>query len=459
MNATDLEYTDKWSDVLGDNSQVTFLEGPSQTSKTTLAGVKLVYECLKAPQGQTIIYLCGESTPTLYRNFIEPETGITKLFPHMTKYFGGGSSGGQRIEIEVPYGKDIEVKKVFFIGYSNKTSANKVLGGKPYLIFADEFNKAHDQFVKEVMTRIQAVGTKLIATSNGDDPDLLFYQYLNACRPLPEYEDDVPESTQEQLAEVEPKPGWTYYFFGLGDRPMATQQWIEGMYQMHPKGSFEFNSKVLGIRAAVDGILYGHLLTKLHDIDFEQLNIHAIKDVICGVDVGSGGDKTAKDKKRAKSVFVLLGYSTQYQRVVVLDGMISNEILHTETIRELNEFLEQWYRIFQHRISAVYIDNAEPALIAAGRQHIKYGISVKGSIKSNALVSLKTRVTMKEQLIHKYRMLFLRNPGAQMVKKNLAKVKGHNGEMIDEDEVWNDISDATDYAQTSKYSQLQKVRM
>jgi hypothetical protein len=66
---------------------------------------------------------------------------------------------------------------------------------------------------------------------------------------------------------------------------------------------------------------------------------------------------------------------------------------------------------------------------------------------------------MKEQLIHKFRMLFLNNPGAQMVKKNIAKVKGHNGETIDEDEVWNDISDATDYGQTAKYSQLQKVRM
>ncbi len=459
MNASDLEYTNKWSHVLGDDSQVLFLEGPSQTSKTTLAGVKLVYECLKAPQGTTILYLCGESTPTLYRNFVEPETGITKLFPHMTKYFGGGSSGGQRIEIDAYYNGVKETKKLFFIGYSNTTAANKILGGKPYLIFADEMNKAHDRFIQEVFTRVQAVGTKLIATSNGDDPDLLLYEYLNACRPLEQYEDDVPESTTEQLHEVEQKKGWAYYFFGLDDRPLATKEWIEGMYQMHPKGSFEYNSKVLGIRAAVDGILYGHLLTKLHDIDFEELNIHAIKDVTCGIDVGSGGDKTAKKKKRAKTVFVLQGFSTQYQRVVVLDGYQSQEILHTETIRELNDFMEQWYRIFQHRITGVYIDNAEPALIAAGKQLIKYNIPVKESIKKNKLVSLKTRVTMKEQLIHKFRMLFLNNPGAQMVKKNIAKVKGHNGETIDEDEVWNDISDATDYGQTAKYSQLQKVRM
>lgn len=60
MNATDLTYTNKWKSVLADNSQVKFLEGPSQTSKTTLAGVLLVYECLKAPLGQTIIYLCWE---------------------------------------------------------------------------------------------------------------------------------------------------------------------------------------------------------------------------------------------------------------------------------------------------------------------------------------------------------------------------------------------------------------
>lgn len=457
MNAVDLIYTQKWDDVLADSSHVLFLEGPSQVSKTTLSSVKIVRECFDSPKGQTLFYLVGESTPTLYRNFVEPETGITNLFPFITDYIGGGSGrGGQRIEISVYYNGKKEVKKIFFIGYNNKSAAKKILGGKPYMIFADEFNKAHPQFIKEVMTRVQSVGTKLIATSNGDSPDLLMYDYLNACRPIDKYKNDVPDSTMLQLEDVPHKKGWTYYFFKLDDRPAVTKEWIANMYQMHPVGSFEYNSKVLGIRAATEGILYGHLMTSFHDVKMANINIGAIKEVICGVDVGSGGEDSTK--KRAKSIFVLVGYSTRYQRCIVLDGYMSKKLQHMDTIDELNVFLDKWWQVFYHRLKAVYIDNAEPALIATGKLHIKHSIDVKGSIKKNILVSSKTRVTMKEQLLHGYRMLFADTSGAQMVKKYLAKVKGENGVTIDENEIWNDVNDALDYAQTPKYRELQKVR-
>ena len=456
MNAVDLTYTEKWEYVINDNSHVLFLEGPSQVSKTTLSSVKIIRECFDSPQGQTLFYLVGESTPTLYRNFVEPETGITNLFPYITEYIGGGSGkGGQRIEVSVWYDGKKETKKIFFIGYNNKSAAKKILGGKPYMIFADEFNKAHEQFIKEVMTRVQSVGTKLIATSNGDSPDLLMYDYLNACRPIDKYELDVPDSTMQQLHEVKPKVGWTYYFFKLDDRPAVTKEWIDNMYQMHPVGSFEYNSKVLGIRAATEGILYGHLLNKFHDVKMSNINIGAIKEVLCGVDVGSGGEDTVK--KRAKSIFALVGYSAQYQRMIVLDGLESKKLRHIDTVDELNEFLEKWWQVFHHRLKAVYIDNAEPALISTTKEHIKHGIDAKGSIKKNKLVSSKTRVTMKEQMIHGYRMLFADTEGAQMIKKYLCKVKGENGVTIDEDEIWNDVNDALDYAMTSRYSQLQTV--
>lgn len=456
MNATDLVYTDKWEYVLDDKSHVLFLEGPSQVSKTTLSSVKIVKECYDSPQGETLFYLVGESTPTLYRNFVEPQTGITNLFPFVTTYIGGGSGkGGQRIEVDVYYNGKKEVKKIFFLGYNNVSSAKKILGGKPYMIFADEFNKAHEQFIKEVMTRVQSVGTKLIATSNGDSPDLLMYDYLNACRPIDKYANDVPDSTMQQLEEVKPKENWTYYFFKLDDRPAVTKEWIDNMYQMHPVGSFEYNSKVLGIRAATEGILYGHLLNKFHDVKMSNVNIGAIKEVICGVDVGSGGEDSTK--KRAKSIYALIGYSTQYQRCIVLDGLESKKIRHIDTVEELNEFLEKWWLVFYHRLEAVYIDNAEPALISTVREHINHSIDAKGSIKKNRLVTAKTRVTMKEQMIHGYRMLFADTEGAQMIKKYLAKVKGENGITIDENEVWNDVNDAVDYAMTPRYAELQKV--
>jgi len=63
---------------------------------------------------------------------------------------------------------------------------------------------------------------------------------------------------------------------------------------------------------------------------------------------------------------------------------------------------------------------------------------------------------MKEQLIYKYRMLFVKETGAQIIKKNMGKVKGVNGVMLDEDELWNDVSDALDYSLTPRFKQLMK---
>ena len=465
MIATDLTYTEKWRDVLKDDSQVIFLEGPSQTSKTTLSGVKLLKALLDSPEGQTIFYLCGESTPTLYRNFVEPETSITKLFPYVANYVGG-QRGGERIEVVVPYDNRRETKKIFFIGFNNKSAGNKILGGKPYLIFIDEINKAHDQFLKETFTRIQAVGARLIATTNGDSPDKLCYEYLNACRPLEKYENDVPQSTMNELLDTPAKEGWTYYFFGLDDRPNATKKWIEGMYTMHPEGSFEYNSKVLGIRSVVDGILYGHILNKLNDVQFDKLNLLAIKTLTIGIDVGSGAEEKA-GTKRAKSIVVLSGYSRLFQRMVVIDGYASHEIGHIEMTNELNQFLDEYIKVFAHKIKGVYIDNAEPALISTCKSNIKYGVRVQGSIKKTAIVNSKSRVTVKEQMIFKRRMLFVKGHndrpkqqrGAQFIKQQLAKVKGLNGVTIDEEMLHNDVNDAVDYSMTPHYEKLQKYKM
>lgn len=459
MRAYDLIYTPKWKSVLGERFDVLFLEGPSQVSKTTLATIKLIYEAMKAPEGQTLMFLLGESTNTLYRNFIVPDTGITKLFPNC-QYIGGGSSGGQRVEVAVWHEERKELKSIYFMGYTNKGSETKVLGSKPYMIMADEFNKAHDEMVKAVMTRVTAVGTKLMATSNGDSPDILMYDYFNACRPNPRYENDVPTSTMNDMEEVPEKKGWVYYYFGLQDRPFGTYEehveWIKRMYKMHPEGSFEYNSKVLGIRASTDGILYGHLLNRYHDIDLKDVNFAAITEILVGIDVGSGGQNT--DKKRAKTVFVLKAYSRQYQRAIILDAAPSHQIGHVETVAELNAFLQGWWNTFRPKIKGIYIDSAEPALIATAKKHVKAPIDVRPSIKKNKLVTLQSRVSLREQMIYHNRLLFLKNKGAQWAKRELSKVKGLNGTMIDEDMVHNDVSDADDYATTPRFAELLKQR-
>ncbi len=66
---------------------------------------------------------------------------------------------------------------------------------------------------------------------------------------------------------------------------------------------------------------------------------------------------------------------------------------------------------------------------------------------------------MKEQLIYKYRMLFTTEEGSQQAKKQLAKVKGLNGETIDENMVHNDYNDACDYSLTPRFPELMKAKV
>lgn len=456
----DLIFTEKWLDCLNDNSQVIFLEGPSQTSKTTLAGIKLVREAYLSPKGQTLFFLCGESSGTLYRNFVDKETSITKLFKGAVRHIGGSQKGGERIEIDVAYGDFVETKNVYMVGYKTIASEDKILGGSPYLMLLDEANKAHPNFIKQAITRVGSVGMKLIATSNGDDPDLELYNYLNACRPHEKYKEDVPLTTVEQMNEVEPKKGWAYWFFGLEDRPGKTAEWIKRMHATHPKGSFYYNAFVLGIRGATDGVLYGHLMKKSHIVDEKRLNFSSIIELQCGVDVGSGGSKATQEN--AKTIFILTAFSKEYQRAVVLDAYESKEVSHAKTLDELYMFLRDWVMMFGHRFRSIWIDSAERALIetARGKESpiSKLGVTVQSSIKNTKTVTAKSRVALKEQLIYNDRLLFTNRPGALEARRQLAKVKGRMGETIDENMLHNDYNDGLDYSLTPNMTRLLRRR-
>ena len=460
MRLDQLTITDKWQDVLDDDSQVIFLEGPSQTSKTTLVSVKSIWDLFaKSKRGETVVYLCGESTNTIYRNFVEKETSITKVFPYMTEYIGDTKRGGERIEVIVPYeenGKTIfETKKLYFVGYKTIASEEKLLGSDPFMIIADEINKAHDTFVTQIFTRVAATGCKLLATTNGDVPDKLIYKYLNACRPHAKYMNDVPHSTMAELINTEPKDNWRYYFFKLLDRPippdeLTMDEWIKQMMNSHPVGSFSYNAFVLGIRGYTEGALFGYLIKEEHTVDESKINYDAIVDVYIGMDVGSG----VEGETQARTVAIPVAHSRGYQRSVVLDGWLSNEAEHIKVLKELEPKLQDLQRRFSYKVRAVYIDSAERTMINTFRNNKRVPIAIESSIKFTKYVNATSRVSLKEQMLLGDRLLFANNEGAQMVKENLMRVKGKNGEVVDENMLHNDINDALDYGLTPKFNEL-----
>jgi hypothetical protein len=262
------------------------------------------------------------------------------------------------------------------------------------------------------------------------------------------------------MNEVEPKKSWAYWFFGLEDRPGKTAEWIKRMHATHPKGSFYYNAFVLGIRGATDGVLYGHLMKKSHIVDEKRLNFSSIIELQCGVDVGSGGSKATQEN--AKTIFILTAFSKEYQRAVVLDAYESKEVSHAKTLDELYMFLRDWVMMFGHRFRSIWIDSAERALIetARGKESpiSKLGVTVQSSIKNTKTVTAKSRVALKEQLIYNDRLLFTNRPGALEARRQLAKVKGHMGETIDENMLHNDYNDGLDYSLTPNMTRLLRRR-
>ena len=52
-----------------------------------------------------------------------------------------------------------------------------------------------------------------------------------------------------------------FYWFGFNDNPMIEEEQIQHLYDTHPVGSFEYNSKILGIRGFVEGMIYAKYLS------------------------------------------------------------------------------------------------------------------------------------------------------------------------------------------------------
>ena len=159
--------------------------------------------------------------------------------------------GGSRIEWHTPSG----IKRIYFAGFDNKARYKQILGMTLYGVWADEIQTAHDDFVAELFTRLARDGGFLLTTSNGGLPDQKIYtDYLNKGRPSEKWSWQIPEPTMKELESVTEDGRFRFYWFGFDDNPMMSEEQIIHLNNTHPQGSFEYNSKILGIRGFVEGV-------------------------------------------------------------------------------------------------------------------------------------------------------------------------------------------------------------
>lgn len=389
-------------DVLQDDSLYISLEGTTGSLKSVTADRKFHKEVYKTSAHKLQFAIIGSTVPILERTIIDNPISFYNKHKYVYKdgkayqvmFYKKSGKGGSRIEWHTPRG----VKRIYFAGFDNKARFKQILGMTIYGIWCDEIQTAHDDFISEMFTRLARDNGFLITTSNGGLPDQKVYtDYLNKGRPHPNYE--IPEATMQELLTKEHDKRFRFYWFGFDDNPMMEKDQIDNLYNTHPVGSFEYNSKILGIRGFVEGMIYAKYLNannlvKFSDVYKNPNSKYPFVKYSIGIDVGST-DFT---------VFTLVGFTRFYKHAVVLDKV---EINHAG-INEIWDVFVKWYDPYHndigYRTHGAFIDSAAQILKSSLAPLLmgRYGLSIADSFK----YTIKERVDWGIRFIYQDRLIF-----------------------------------------------------
>ncbi len=449
-------------DVIHDDSRYISLEGVTGSLKSITADRAFHLRVYKTDSTKTQFAIIGSTTPVLERTIIDNPLSFYNKHMYsadkngrrvqVMKYLKSGK-GGSRIEWRTPRG----IKRIYFAGFDNKARFKQILSMTLYGIWCDEHQAAHDTFVGEMFTRLARDGGFLYTTGNAGLPDQKVYvDYLNKGRPSEKWAHDVPPETMAELEKSEPDDRYRFYWFGFTDNPVMTDEEIADLYNTHPVGSFEYNSKIVAIRGYVEGLLYAKMINDIYithnneygsNVRMRNINHHAFERLYVGIDLGS----------TAKTVFVITGITRGSQRAVALDAkQMMGDFDYNDIVNEFNKWFIEYYSLYTTRIVGIYPDAADALFIKTLRNNVAIkSIPVVPSIKSD----IKSRVTLKQQLYHQGRLLFTDMPGSQKLKDTQKRIKtdGRGGH-LDEQTLEMDYNDAFDYSLTPAMHSLMSFK-
>ena len=281
-------FSEKQKAFLTYKTNVECAEGQTYGGKTTIGAIKFILRVKASSKKQHCI--CGLDTGTIEKNIIKSEMGIETYFGDEIDYRGNGDVNYNLPHIYVKSNKGLKV--IFLFGYADQSRWKKALGGQFGCAMIDEVNTADMDLVREVAMRCDY----LLMTLNPDDPNLPIYrEYINHCRPLPNFEKDVPSEMMNQLLSQPAKDGWVHWYFRMDDNPTLTPEKKASIIANVPEGSKTWKAKILGLRGRSEGLVYDEFTDK-KIIKFEQfkwLPMEMVSKVICGLDSGLNNDATA----------------------------------------------------------------------------------------------------------------------------------------------------------------------
>ena len=224
-----------------------------------------------------------------------------------------------------------------------------------------------------------------MATLNPDDPELPVYkEYVNRCRPLPEWTKETPEEILSELTEPE-HPGWVHWFFVFTDNWGISEEKKQQIIESVPRGTKLWKNKIQGIRGKATGLIFSNFDPKKHVRTKEWAEQFKTRD--------SDRRLTREQLRKAErflyfSAAVDTAYSqlspdtiamsfqgiTNKGRCIVLDEKVYNNavlsvpIAPSDTVKNLIDFLDRNRKEWGFA-KDVFIDSADQATITECMKH------------------------------------------------------------------------------------------
>ena len=355
MTLDDVILLEKHRDLIKDRSQVIFCEGVTNASKSFIIGIAFMLRLLTTDNSRTQFVLAGVSVPVLERMFIQNEASFYNIFSPICNYTSAGQ-GGARIEVKVGRGRPNKI--IYLVGYDNKKRWESILGLTIHGFNIEEANIADDDFISEAFIRTFRKGGFMYASCNGGDPDIpLYTDYMNKGRPLDKWAFQVPKETWEELNRAEPNDSFRYYFFTFDDNPTMTVAERRSLEDNTPKDSYQWKTKIIGIRGIREGVIYADYMARernIIDLDMfdkdkmQFLSARGIELITIGQDVG-GTDN---------NVFTLNVFTRGYREHIVADMLEFNDANHDEIWDKFSDWFKPYYEKYSQYIKGVFIDSA-----------------------------------------------------------------------------------------------------
>lgn len=352
MTLDDVILLEKHRDLIKDRSQVIFCEGVTNASKSFIIGIAFILRVLTEPDDRTQFVLAGMSVPVLERMFIQNEASFFNIFKPICTYTQAGQ-GGARIVVKA----NGRPKIIYLVGYDNKTRWQSILGLTIHGFNIEEINIADDEFVSEAFIRTFRNGGWMYASCNGGDPDIPVYtDYMNKGRPLDKWADQIPPETWKELRSAEPNSAFRYYFFTFDDNPSMTIAERTNLINNTPRNSYQWKTKILGIRGIREGAIYADYMDKAKNVikldlltdDIDFLRPRGIELMTLGYDVG-GTDN---------NVFTLNVFTRGWREHIVVDMLEFNDANHDEIWSKFEEWFRPYYERYSMYFKGMFIDSA-----------------------------------------------------------------------------------------------------